>query len=153
MILYFIGCNDHAIKIGFTDDVNRRLKQLQTGNPYELKLLHIIDAINPQLEKFVHEFFESEHIKNEWYEHKIVSHIINLLKQGLSMQQVILIYDPMLYESFVYKQKKGRLPWWYNKVKNQPTEEQYDYMNRVETPHEYIARTLEKWNKQHVSVF
>ena len=79
--------------------------------------------------------------------------MINHLKHGWSMQQVILVYDPMLYESFVYKQKKGRLPWWYNKIKAQPVDEQYDYINRVETPQEYIARTLEKWNKEHVSVF
>jgi hypothetical protein len=91
-VLYFIGCNDYAVKIGFTEDIHKRLKQLQTGNPYELKLLHLIDDINPQLESFVHEFFESKLIKNEWYDHKVISQIIIHLKEGHNMQTIILSY-------------------------------------------------------------
>ena len=150
-VLYFIGCNEYAVKIGFTEDIYKRLKQLQTGNPYELKLLHLIDNISPQLESFVHDFFESAHIKNEWYDHSDTSHIISQLKKGHSMQTIILNYDPLLYESFVYNNKNSKMPWWYSKIKDLPEEEQYDH--EVETAYEYIARMLEKWNKEHVSVF
>jgi hypothetical protein len=154
MVLYFIGCNDHAIKIGFTDDVHRRLKQLQTGNPYELKLLHLIDNINPQLETFIHEFLEIEHIKNEWYSFEDINHIIRHLKAGTTMQSIIFHYNPLLYESFIYKQKHRKMPWWYSKIKNLPKEEVYNANSKpVEKQEDYVNRMLEKWNKEHVSTF
>jgi hypothetical protein len=45
------------------------------------------------------------------------------------------------------------MPWWYTKIKNLPQEDEYDNTNNVETAREYIARMLEKWNKEHVSTF
>lgn len=153
-ILYFIGCNDYAIKIGFTEDLHKRMKQLQTGNPYELKLLHIIEDINPELERFIHVFFQEVHITQEWYKYEQACNIIDLLKNNdWSMLDVIKMVDPMLYQAYRHKKETGKTPWWYTKINNQTEAEQYDYVNQVETPEQYITRTLDKWNKEHVSVF
>ncbi|MEN6302636.1 MAG: GIY-YIG nuclease family protein, partial [Armatimonadia bacterium] len=37
-LVYFIACNNF-VKVGYAADVYRRLSQLQTGNPVELKLV------------------------------------------------------------------------------------------------------------------
>lgn len=152
-VLYFISCNEYAVKIGFTDDIHKRLKQLQTGNPYELKLLHLIADITPQLEGFVHEFFKPVHIKNEWYDYKGVYEIIDEMKQGYRMQDMILSYNPLLFKAFIYKQKNRRLPWWYNKFKELKEEEEYRNTDGSLTPEEYSKMILDKWDKEHTSAF
>ena len=151
-ILYFIGCNDYAVKIGFTEDLHKRIKQLQTGNPYELKLLHIIENINPELERFIHVFFQEAHMTQEWYEHEAALNVVDALKNNnYSMLDLIKIIDPMLYKAYEYKQETGKTPWWYTKIKHMTEEESRDWNS--ETPEQYITKMLDKWNKQHVRVF
>ena len=69
--LYFISdCAEH-IKIGVTDSINRRIKQLQTGNAQELYLVHYVVLNSPrdayELEALLHRSMEKHKVKNEWY--------------------------------------------------------------------------------------
>jgi hypothetical protein len=67
-VLYFIQeGQDGPIKIGFTDEnINRRLTQLQTGNPKKLVCLGT-RAGGEQDELNLHCLFAAHHIRGEWF--------------------------------------------------------------------------------------
>ena len=61
---------DNYYKIGCTrfNDVDRRLKQLQTGNPNELSLVLSYETGSPfKLEKMLHNRFSSLRCHGEWF--------------------------------------------------------------------------------------
>lgn len=65
--IYFIQCQDTGpVKIGYTKNVKRRRNELQTGNPYELKILLSIDG-SELWEKDLHYHFRDLLIRNEWF--------------------------------------------------------------------------------------
>ncbi len=61
-------CGTGHIKIGISKDPERRVKQLQTANSQELKLLHYVPAPNRfQDEKLAHTQTPN-HIRGEWFD-------------------------------------------------------------------------------------
>lgn len=78
--IYFISDNNGHIKIGVTEDVTRRMQQLQTGNAMELSLIHSIrmnsmsDAYD--LETILHRTFDEYQVKNEWYRGDVVMRML-----------------------------------------------------------------------------
>ena len=71
--VYLIGeiGNDNRYKIGSTrcKDVNKRLKQLQTGNSEELYIKESFETTRPfRLEKMLHNRFKSSNLIGEWFE-------------------------------------------------------------------------------------
>ena len=58
-----------AIKIGISKNPKSRLRQLQTGSPYELKLLTIVNG-RGDLEKPLHESLKpyKQACKGEWFD-------------------------------------------------------------------------------------
>ena len=73
--VYLIGeyDNDGKYKIGSTrsDDINKRLNQLQTGNSSQLYLKDYFKTDHPfKLEKMLHNHFKSSNLIGEWFELK-----------------------------------------------------------------------------------
>jgi hypothetical protein len=71
--VYLIGEIDNKgrYKIGSTKakDVNKRLKQLQTGNSSELFIKEYYETEHPfKLEKMLHNHFKSSNLIGEWFE-------------------------------------------------------------------------------------
>ena len=70
--VYFIRevDSDRGFKIGFTTcDINDRLGQLQTGSKQELECYRSVNKQEPsKYEKFLHDCFDSKHIRGEWYD-------------------------------------------------------------------------------------
>ena len=71
--VYLIGEMDNKgrYKIGSTKakDVNKRLKQLQTGNSSELFIKESYETEHPfKLEKMLHSHFKSSNLIGEWFE-------------------------------------------------------------------------------------
>ena len=71
--VYLIGEKDNIgkYKIGSTkaNDINKRLKQLQTGNSSELFIKEYYETEHPfKLEKMLHNHFKSSNIIGEWFE-------------------------------------------------------------------------------------
>lgn len=69
MYVYLIGTDDIQ-KVGITNDLNRRLRELQTGNPHKLTLHHHIlvedkDAL--YIEKKIHLELNHRKMKGEWF--------------------------------------------------------------------------------------
>jgi T5orf172 domain len=87
--LYFIGVVDHPfVKIGGTDDIERRLTQIQEWAPFPLKLLARVNATWRE-ESHLQRTFEADWSHGEWF--------------SLSPRSSQLIADI---------QRDGRLPAW-----------------------------------------
>ncbi|HCH2612534.1 TPA: GIY-YIG nuclease family protein [Vibrio parahaemolyticus] len=70
--LYVIGPKDGPLKIGIGKNVYRRRGQLNTGS-YQYLHIHHIETLNSvseaeELESTLHYFYESKHIRGEWFE-------------------------------------------------------------------------------------
>jgi hypothetical protein len=69
MKIYIIGTNERQ-KIGYSGDVNKRLKTLQTGNPETLTIHHTIEVPNERarlVENKIHKEYNHLRIKGEWF--------------------------------------------------------------------------------------
>ncbi len=72
-VVYFIrsGNVGRPIKIGCTENIDRRIKEMQTGSPDELHLIGVIPVDSKSqahsLEKWMHWRFYKSHIRGEWF--------------------------------------------------------------------------------------
>jgi hypothetical protein len=65
--IYFVQSGEHGlIKIGLSNGPMRRLPELQTGNPDELLLRHVIPG-DRAVEASLHQRFEPARIRGEWF--------------------------------------------------------------------------------------
>jgi hypothetical protein len=68
-MIYLIHCEKtNTCKIGFTDNINGRFTALQTGNPYQLKLIAVIEG-NYEREKHIHGIFDANRLHGEWFDY------------------------------------------------------------------------------------
>ena len=69
--VYFINTpelgDQSLFKIGWSQDINDRLKQLQTGNGFKLNLYNYILTSNKKLEKEIHESLKQHRKQGEWF--------------------------------------------------------------------------------------
>ena len=66
MIYLIVNREEKFCKIGYSIEPKSRLAQLQTGNPYPLELLSVIEG-EIQLEKEIHERFKECRLQGEWF--------------------------------------------------------------------------------------
>ena len=93
--LYFIqSALTGMIKIGRSRDPQKRLKQLQTGNPNKLKLIASFESMGWR-EKSLHEQLSKWSLEGEWFDYECVGSIPDD------------IYENILWGSFD--------DWWNNK--------------------------------------
>lgn len=82
MYVYFIhnSLTDNY-KVGKTKSLEKRIKQLQTGNEVRLEIKRSIDDINPEIEKYLHEYFKDRQILNEWFDINLkeIEYVIELV--------------------------------------------------------------------------
>jgi len=66
-MIYFIRIKDQPyVKIGFSKDVEKRLKQLQTSSPFDLEIIYTEFAAIER-EKQLHEKYKEYQVKGEWF--------------------------------------------------------------------------------------
>lgn len=67
-MIYFIQASSTPyVKIGFTKDVEKRRRNLQSENPHELKILGVCDG-DRSVERHYHSVFKKLHIRGEWFQ-------------------------------------------------------------------------------------
>lgn len=67
--VYFIrAVGTELVKIGFSDEVGRRLRELQCASPHELAIEHLIIG-TPAIEAELHRRLKRKgrHVRGEWY--------------------------------------------------------------------------------------
>lgn len=79
--VYFITDGRGHIKIGKADDTFKRLKELQTGNPFKLSFLLTVmlgsAAEAFELEQILHSMFAQYQMEGEWFEAGPVMELID----------------------------------------------------------------------------
>ncbi len=67
--LYFLQQGTKGpIKIGYTNDVARRVNSLQMGNPARLRVrAAVVVEDAPDAEKFLKGLFKESHVRGEWF--------------------------------------------------------------------------------------
>jgi DNA-binding XRE family transcriptional regulator len=77
-MVYFIKQNDY-IKIGYTNNFNKRLNQLQVSSPVKLEVLGIIKGTKDD-ESNYHKMFSKYHSNGEWFNcnEELISYIDKL---------------------------------------------------------------------------
>lgn len=74
--VYFIE-DGSKVKIGFSYNIEKRKKELQTGNNNELKLLYYIKECEPSFEKYVHSICQRYRENGEWFDKKAIEFLLN----------------------------------------------------------------------------
>ena len=86
MPVYFIGEEENGcspIKIGVAKNIEVRKRNLQTGNPLELRLLGwIVDVDSFQLERHLHQHFEATRVRGEWFSIEPADILLILMRAG-----------------------------------------------------------------------
>ncbi len=65
--VYFIACDNRFVKVGFTYDVEVRLAELQTGCPFELKVIGVLRDTTMIAEKWFHAAMRGARHRGEWF--------------------------------------------------------------------------------------
>jgi uncharacterized protein YozE (UPF0346 family) len=65
MTFTYLISNGSAVKIGHTTDVQRRLRQLQSASPVPLRVIGILDGVEP--ERRLHQEYASYRMNGEWF--------------------------------------------------------------------------------------
>jgi hypothetical protein len=79
----------NTCKIGYASNPENRLAQLQTGNPFALELVAVIEGDIPE-EKRIHQMFKSYRLKGEWFEYSVE------IKEYFKVEEHYLIYESMI---------------------------------------------------------
>lgn len=74
----YIAKNGEFFKIGFSKNPDVRMRELQTGNPLEVKLIGTVQG-SRQLEKAWHVKFSKRRIRGEWFTGLTRSEIFSIL--------------------------------------------------------------------------
>lgn len=87
--IYVIGGTDHGspVKIGISSDAASRLRQLQTGNPHRLSILHLSSVqgdIAEKVEAACHKLLMEMRMEGEWF--------------GVDVEKVVETIDRVLIE-------------------------------------------------------
>jgi len=96
--VYFIRSGDvgRPIKIGYTENIEKRMSVIQTSSPDEIHLIGLIPVDSKlqaqNIEKWMHWRFSKNHIRGEWFYGNIrLKKAINeheLSKHGVNWQRV-----------------------------------------------------------------
>ena len=96
--IYFIQEGENGnVKIGISKNPKKRMEQLQSANPHELKLRVVIDDCHEGVEDDLHHFFKNYHIRGEWFE----SPVIGILKYEIEDDGEFDIFEKIIPEEKV----------------------------------------------------
>jgi hypothetical protein len=87
----YLLCDGDKFKIGMTKhkDINKRIKELQTGNPFEIWLHSYYKTNNPyKIEKMMHARHAPSNIKNEWFDLS-VNDVYNFVNECIECEQIL----------------------------------------------------------------
>ena len=87
----YLLCDGEKFKIGMTKkkDINQRIKELQTGNPYEIWLYSYYETEYPlKIEKMMHAKHTSSNVKNEWFD-LTVQEVLNFKNECEECEKIL----------------------------------------------------------------
>jgi hypothetical protein len=120
MPLYFIAENENGdydnlrVKIGISKNIEKRLRTLQTGSPYELKLMGWIESDNDRaIEKRLHKKYERYRTHLEWYRLSVYD-VLDELKNNATKSYIVTnsnAFEIVLYDRDGIPEYVGAWQW------------------------------------------
>ena len=96
--VYFVGCCD-AVKIGVSDNIKRRIGEMERVNPHKLVLHAYIRCTKKKtaydLERHLHERFTKHHLRYEWF--RFHFHVFQFLAKPSYKGQPIVTSPALRY--------------------------------------------------------
>jgi predicted GIY-YIG superfamily endonuclease len=94
MFVYLIRLSENSYyKIGVTKNINKRIKQLQTGNAEKIFLINSYESkYAHKIEKALHNFYFDKKKHNEWFELSIEDEV-SFLKDCSKIENNIIYLD------------------------------------------------------------
>jgi len=96
-VVYFIKAGYTQYKIGVSENIEKRLIQLQTGNPNRIKVVHIQEysdmMIARTIEKHLHRMLKEYRLNGEWFELLTPdeeNRVIDEMKVFAKIEQILL---------------------------------------------------------------
>lgn len=89
--IVYLLCDGERFKIGMTNrkDINKRIKELQTGNSNEIWLHSYYETNYPtKIEKMMHARHASSNIKNEWFDLS-VDQVLNFKNECKKCEKIL----------------------------------------------------------------
>ena len=66
--VYLLHFGGEEYKIGCSNNVERRFREIKTQMPYEGKIIHAIETGDPEgIEAYWHQYFKGKRLKGEWF--------------------------------------------------------------------------------------
>lgn len=85
--VYFIGNLEQGyVKIGKSDNPEKRLQSLQTGNPAKLVLYKTIPNVADEYETYVQGLFEKDRVEGEWF--KLTDELLKFMFETANNNEV-----------------------------------------------------------------
>lgn len=109
-MIYFIGKNWRGpVKIGFSTNPQKRLEQIQTGNPYKMRILYL--AVGSfYMEKRLHKLFKKHRYQGEWFEGKVIKEFLdNIFEHQREAKTLFTSKDNFLGEIFSFRDNSDDL--------------------------------------------
>jgi len=78
-MIYFIAQNNSMVKIGYSQNINKRIKSLKTASPFPLLLLGYMEG-NKKFEKEIQDKFRKYHMMLEWF--KVCDEILDFVNKN-----------------------------------------------------------------------
>ena len=156
MIIYVIE-TDGGTKVGFTekDDINCRLKSLQTGNVKVIKVLKIYIVKNPKkMETIIHYFLREYRVRGEFFDCSL-EHIYNVIEECISLENLTDTVDTksrikrILVENYKVSNEKE-----YVRLKDiKDIIKQNNINEDIETIKEIVTKTfnIELWDRKQIN--
>ena len=85
-----------AFKVGRTNDIDRRIKELLTGSPYRLKCILLLKgqgALERQIH-FILKSWKSRNSKGEWFDHEGLPSLPDWIYEQLDLDVVNTWWEP-----------------------------------------------------------
>ena len=71
-MIYFVSNGNNQIKIGYTNDLKRRLSELQVSSSVKLKPIYIIEEGDMVFEHYIHGLCKKYIIDGEWFKEEVI---------------------------------------------------------------------------------
>lgn len=94
MFVYLIRLSENSYyKIGTTKNINKRIKELQTGNAEQLFLIDSFESEYAfKIENALHNFYRNKNKINEWFEFTIEDEV-NFLKNCKKIEENLIFLE------------------------------------------------------------
>jgi len=72
--VYFLqACQGGPVKIGQSQNVERRLADIQPGHPFKLQVARLFENVDPAFEAWLHRRFADHRLHGEWFDETVMT--------------------------------------------------------------------------------